>query len=294
MSSEKKSAYSSILLMKMLRKTCNFKHVQRATRDNIRDLIKIHLGNGICSQIVNEIIDLNPISSLEFVEGTKSNFMMSATHTLGIEGNIPNGFLVDLKNVKGIYPIVIDGVLEKVSEIHNLLTTSGENGQSILLIAKDFSPDIVNTLYQNYKNKKLSVIPFIAKKIDNIESLRKEDICIIELENAISLTYIDASDLKRSLDVLFNASGIKLIGVDGVDRHTVISIPKHFKKQAGLIEDRVRSCLSFVLEACKYGLIINSENKPISGAKQFKSAKNVINSLESFEKNLGGLIVLDR
>ena len=57
--------------------------------------------------------------------------------------------------------IVIDGQIINVADIHHLLSVAYENKTRILLIARGYSKEVLNTLAVNYSQKKLSIIPFL-------------------------------------------------------------------------------------------------------------------------------------
>ena len=57
---------------------------------------------------------------------------------------------------------VIDGYIENVSEIHHLLEIFAEKKESLLIFARGFSNDVINTLKVNYDRNTLKVIPVIV------------------------------------------------------------------------------------------------------------------------------------
>ena len=72
--------------------------------------------------------------------------------------------------------IVVDGMVNEVSEIHRVLSESNEKDIDIAIFASAFSPDVENTLSVNWQSGKLRVLPFVMEKgLDDINQIR--DIC---------------------------------------------------------------------------------------------------------------------
>lgn len=55
--------------------------------------------------------------------------------------------------------IVIDGIIENVSEINNLLEMSSKNVDPTVIVARGFGDDVLQTLYVNMQRKTLNVLP---------------------------------------------------------------------------------------------------------------------------------------
>ena len=67
--------------------------------------------------------------------------------------------LISLYNSK---IVCIDGIIESVSEIHNLMDQSFRTGQSIVIFARGFNEDVTNTLAVNHGKGMLNVIPVVV------------------------------------------------------------------------------------------------------------------------------------
>ena len=65
-----------------------------------------------------------------------------------------NSWTHELVNV-----IVIDGIIENVSEINNLLEMSSKNVDPTVIVARGFGDDVLQTLYVNMQRKTLNVLP---------------------------------------------------------------------------------------------------------------------------------------
>lgn len=61
---------------------------------------------------------------------------------------------------RSVRVLIVDGFIENVSEIHHMLQRCSEDKTTVLLFARGFSPDVLNTLSVNYARRTLDVIPF--------------------------------------------------------------------------------------------------------------------------------------
>ena len=72
--------------------------------------------------------------------------------------------------------IVVDGAIIEVSEIHHALQHSYDTKKSVLILARNMSEDVANTLLVNWQQKKTSVFPAILR--DDIETINEvKDVC---------------------------------------------------------------------------------------------------------------------
>lgn len=295
-SSEKHSAYSGALLMQMMNSNIRNSKLtisRRSEPSHVNQLIRRYMGNGICSNIISNILEINPNASLEFrVSRNKKRFSVLSDYSMKLAGHVPAGFLLKSQSLKGFYPIFLDGKIENVSEIDSLLRSSHENSQSILLMSRQFSPDVISTLNHNYENNKLSVVPFVFSE-DEYDKLTNEKIKVFDSQNIFELGTFDSGDLKKSYDSNIHRGCINFHGAEGLGRHVVIDIPGHFSNQSGLIEDRVRSGITFALEVAKNGIVLDDNGKAIAGNKQYNTSCKVYDALIGFENKIGGLIVLE-
>ncbi len=58
--------------------------------------------------------------------------------------------------------ICVDGIVESVSEIHNITDQSFRTGQSVVIFARGFNDDVTNTLAVNHGKGMLNVIPVVV------------------------------------------------------------------------------------------------------------------------------------
>lgn len=119
-------------------------------------------------------------------------------------GYVTSGELKDSKI------IVVDGAILEVSEIHHILEKSFETKQSVIIIARNFSDDVSNTLAVNWKSGKTRVLGFtLPDELNAINECR--DICSIIKAVPISKDSglrINNTDLEEQLsfDIHYSAS----------------------------------------------------------------------------------------
>tara|TARA_B100000676_G_scaffold296433_1_gene336790 strand:+ start:220 stop:1665 length:1446 start_codon:yes stop_codon:yes gene_type:complete len=131
--------------------------------------------------------------------------------------------------------VCIDGICESMSELHNIIDTSFQTGQSVVIFARGFHDDVTNTLAVNHAKGMLNVIPItvpydlmgvnqlvdiaVCCKTDVVSSLKGELISTIEWEN---LKEIDQIKIVPGNTVIRNPSSKKR-----ADRHRA-SIQKKY------------------------------------------------------------------
>jgi hypothetical protein len=243
---------------------------------------------------VKQIIENNgPHSDITFeVHKRLERFMIDSEPSFKIDGHIHEIFSIPVETLKNFPVLVIDGVVEKVSEIDALLRSCAEEDANLLICANNFSPDVVSTLYENFKNKKLRVVPFKTTMTPQVKNaLLKTDISHIDPSSSALLSTLQIYDIDSSKDILVTSSGIKILNTDGIDRHVKISIPSHFKSQAGLIEDRVKFGMSIASQASKYGVVIDEEDNAFSSIFSYSVGKKCKDSIKNTLESLGCIIL---
>ena len=295
LSLEIKAAYSGYAFLKSLKDSSVVSYRKRSDLKDIDILVKKHLGSGICSEIVSTIFKSSPNASINFtLVDDKPQFSVKISESLLASGSIPKLFEEKINSLKDAWPVVIDGYVERVSEIHRLLETASENNQKVLIIARKFSPDVVSTLNQNYKSKKLNVVPFETDQMPYIkEALSSDNVVVIDSENSIEINSLSSDDLLESKTVVFDKLGVNFVGTKSIDRHVTVEIPKHFHKLAGLIEDRIKSGLCFCQDIAKYGVALDEENTPVFGLKQYREALRSVRTFNNFFENLGCVVIVE-
>jgi len=73
---------------------------------------------------------------------------------------------------------VIDGIVERVSEINGLIHSSYKQNCPLIIVARGFNDDVQNTLGVNFNTGNLSVVPFCVP-YDELGANLVNDICVV-------------------------------------------------------------------------------------------------------------------
>lgn len=103
----------------------------------------------------------------------------------------------DFKDVK---VLVIDGILEKISEIDKILRKNNETKEPMLLCAQGFEEEVLATLKVNFDKKRLNIIPVkFASDLETLNILNDISICcggnIVSTLKGDMLLYVDYDSL---------------------------------------------------------------------------------------------------
>ena len=113
---------------------------------------------------------------------------------------------------------VIDGVIEKVSEINGLVQKSYENHCPLIIVARGFDKDVQNTLGVNFSSGNLSIIPVVVpydmfganlvndiavvSGADKVSSLKGDIISAINWDNIVSVENIKVDSKAGTLTII--------------------------------------------------------------------------------------------
>jgi len=205
--------------------------------------------------------------------------------------------------------LVYDGVVETVGEIHHLLESFSENKLNLILVARGFSNDVINTLAVNYNRGSLKIVP--AKLLFSLESINSlkdfavacgseyvdftsgKNISSIEFKELKSVHHIEL-DLKNCsvrnprtsrnvLSLVFRIN--KQIELSSVEdkkeilrkrvsclsgRKTTVYLGEHLKKSKGITKDRILSTIGILNTISRHG-ILNLKEVGESNLKNLQS-----------------------
>ena len=302
MSLETTSSYSGFAFLKCLRGEVPYSYKKRVTPEEAYFLISQHVGKGISYEIIRNITENRGISrKINFVPSeTKKDFVVTKKSSWDLSGSLPSGFEgisdTGIRRINNTRVLFVDGVIESVSEIHRLLETSSKETESFVILASNFSPDVVSTLDKNYKDKKLKVIPYAySHNPDLLEFFQRNNVTCISYDSGELLNSLSIEGVSSFRDIVFSRGKLSILGLGMSmgENHFTVEVPRHFHKSAGVIEDRVRSGVRYFYELSKHGIALNEKNVPLGGFKQYRTAKKHIPSFIEMIKTLGCLIVVE-
>jgi len=133
----------------------NIKILDNQIENNIRDTI--------LSEVIKESLYLSGFDGKLYIEdGKQQNFIIEKTNGFNFNG-FPFKFFLNQTNTtwekNNCKIVLIDGMLEKVSEIDQLLNKAIETQQPMAIFARAFSEEVIATLKMNCDKKIFDVIP---------------------------------------------------------------------------------------------------------------------------------------
>ena len=258
----------------------------RARLNDIEQTIKYHLGQGNLSRVVKSAIEFGALNgSLRFEISNNKDFFISSESSVKIVGNVHPAF--ELTRNWFDFPVIVcvDGLIESLGELDHLLQESAEHKNNVIILANDFHPDVVNTLNENFKEKRLNIVPFVVREWGSDPGIEPLQVCdnlnleCISRDRGDVLVTKGLDDFSMVRSVYLSARNITLHNKEGDDVHTTIRIPKVSDSLAGLIEDRIRVTLQSCKGIAKWGLLKEHKILDYADSLGFVSPKVSVNSL---------------
>lgn len=145
--------------------------------DELRNLVRTVAKDELVYSLLWEAVELSGIEGKISVEKTTSN-TPSLELINGYNFNIKCSFDIPAWRQKKARCLVIDGVIESVSEVHHILETFSNSKEPLLVFARGFHEEVILTMKTNFNRRTLNVMPFaVPYDIDGINLLN--DIAIV-------------------------------------------------------------------------------------------------------------------
>ena len=146
---------------------------QPASINHIKNSILAAVGHDqILADVVWEAVSLTGLEGKVYIEnGKQENYLIEQKLGYTFKVNPYNFFLKnnDIWETEKCKVILVDGVIEDVSEIDHILTKSHETKIPLLLLAQGFSEEIVATLKANQERGNFECIPL--RVMPDLESI---------------------------------------------------------------------------------------------------------------------------
>jgi hypothetical protein len=143
-----------------------YKTLRKSSKRSSKESIKKHINNlaidkkskflltkalGYAGKSGKVILEKSTKEETSIIISTGCNFNL----------NISPIFLGKLnkKVMTSVNCVVIDGIVLEVSEIHHLLEIAHNSKEPFIIFAREFSPDVLQTITTNFISEKLNVIP---------------------------------------------------------------------------------------------------------------------------------------
>lgn len=223
----------------------------RPTWQQLQSLLKRDISDATLEAMLFEALDLAGLEGRIFVDqATGSIPSVERVNGYNFHVNIPVPFSGTCHDVR---VVIIDGFIESVSEIHHLLQHFSECKETLLLVARAMSDDVIHTLKVNMARKTLDVIPAIVKyDFEGINVLN--DIALVCSTDVISstkgqlITGIDKNNIPKIKSLTCKDDVLTLVNENVVYRteqqvHSLLEKSKEVELEQlrKIYDDRVRS-----------------------------------------------------
>tara|TARA_B100001029_G_scaffold173001_1_gene171353 strand:- start:119 stop:1468 length:1350 start_codon:yes stop_codon:yes gene_type:complete len=261
--------------------------IKQISDDNhaLRIFMKIIDGNSFNSSISVSEWSGNE-TKIEQKTGSRFAARVSENFLMATRINEWNGYDVSC--------IVIDGVIERVSEIHHLLESFSNSKKSLCIFARGYGEEVIATLASNYVRKTLKCVPFVIDiNMSTINTLK--DISVVANFNMISsmkgdiissiseddIAIVDSVSSKNGETTIFNFKNEEKINYhinflrkkleeekeqdvcDLIEKRIMslsphifsISLGSHLGEMRGLYKDRLNQLIGISNAICLDGII---------------------------------------
>tara|TARA_R110001583_G_scaffold7985_4_gene38883 strand:+ start:9615 stop:11009 length:1395 start_codon:yes stop_codon:yes gene_type:complete len=258
-------------------------------KKDLYKLINQEIKDPFIRSLIKNCLDLSGMRR-EIVCNISNSFETSVKIEQGYKFPIKpyQGFISGKWKKNNVAIVTIDGAIIEISEIHHLLEKCNEKEIPGIIFCRNFSPDVLNTLYVNKKRGTLDIIPFeISIEDETLNTLK--DICVVAGSNLISsdmgdlisssvrkgLIYVDSVEITDNFVKIFNKSTEKdaKIHLDFLKKKRADADPQIHS----YIDNRIRS------------MICESISVSV-GQNQLKKNKVTIEKIDSFLRSLKGFI----
>jgi hypothetical protein len=198
--------------------------------------------------------------------------------------------------------VAIDGVVETVSSIHNLMEVSSET--TVVIMAKSFLPDVSNSMAETWTRNLGKCLPYVVSSwgVDDFLNLEKFGISCISSERGDVISSMKLSKTKQlSFSVLQNRSILRVPGQSDRSK-IVVSVSKTLGGLTGVAVDRIKSLVGIARLASRSGVVkwemfsqdfsnLYSRNLVVPRASLKNSVKTV-ESMDHILQELGCVIIV--
>lgn len=259
-SCENKSIGSSIAFVENLfsNKEKKQKNFNRISKNDLINSLKYYVGDGIIFDCIMKCYDeMGHCGSVSFdaLQNKKENKILVRSFSYKkIKCKINENFFINKFKYEDCVILAVDGSVDSMGFIDNLVQQLVNNKNNLVLIARNYDPDVINTLEYNFKNKNYNLIPFASSNDEVFEEIEKMKIPCIRVDNYDYIFSISLNEMQK-FSILIEEDFLCLIdGEEDINKFVEVKIPSNMLNISGLIEDRILSGISFLRAASYSGL----------------------------------------
>jgi hypothetical protein len=170
------------------------------------------------------------------------------------------GGLHDLFNAKSYRAasariVCIDGIVESASNIDAIMRTASACKQPLVIVARGYDADLINTINHNHKRGLINAYPFVVHPQQDFDQFRSMGMDVIDADSYFRLGTVEYDDLVFQSDFMFDHEKMEIaLEREGSSKTVEVMVPKRLMALSGIIEDRMLSGLAFCKEATFGGL----------------------------------------
>jgi chaperonin GroEL (HSP60 family) len=215
------------------------------TLETLKMAVRDAVGDKMLGEMVLAAVELAGVDGTVIPEPTQTVVpSIELVHGYRFAINPPRSFYDGTGKWEKAYPkvLVIDGVIERVSEIHGILEKAATTKQPIVIITRGYGDEVLSTLKMNHDRRTLNIIPIIVPfDLDGINMINDISIvCGADIVTSLKGSVISAvrfDDLKTVESITCHGKTMTVI-----NKKTEVAIRNHVqflsdKQQKQHIED---------------------------------------------------------
>jgi len=155
-----------------------------ARKNNVEELLTALLDE-MCADLLLDIVDhVGTSGRINILKGSKTRCALEVRASHHFHFGIDPAFISqELKRDYGMI-LLVDGAVEKIGEIDQVLQYCHENKATLFLIARKFGNEVISTLNLNFQQRMLDVIPIkVSDKISHLNVF--SDLAVTTLSSVI-------------------------------------------------------------------------------------------------------------
>ena len=278
----------------------NKKKIYRCTEKEIETTLANYLDKFSYSYkiCIESFLSSGPGSNIFFKKINGDKFTIKTHKGKIITAKKHEIFTDNISKIENPRVCFIDGILESLGEIDNLLQNIASEKIPVCIFARGFDTDIVQTLDYNFKNNHLNVIPIVysAGEDDDVLGFCSEiGITCFEPRINNNLRKAVIEDLTAVDMVSIQKSSVTLSSVSGDQFYVEIGIPNRFESVFGILKDRITIGKLFIDSCVKRGVASNVTEGDLKGFSSsiicYVNAKSAAESIQTSLNNLHRVII---
>jgi hypothetical protein len=296
-SAESKSAVAGLAFMlNFLHENLEYKkELKRFGKTELEKALLFYLGDGMVMESCLKIFEnIGHDSTISFdVSHLNDKITVRLKPSFSVNGCLHDLFSTKNYRISGAKVICIDGILESISNVDSLIRTTSSCKLPLIIIARGYDADFINTLNYNHQRGLLNAYPFVVHAEQNFDVFKEMGMDVVDVETYFMLNKAEYENLFFQSDFMFDHEKLEIaVEQVGGSKTVEVLMPKRLMPLSGIIEDRMLSGLSFCKEATFSGLVELDDNVALP-AQSLRVGKLVSNALQKQLDGLASIIYLE-